>query len=65
MEKINLESLVATLVNTRDFCGNERQAAKDWFADEGIAFDKGVYRAASILAGVLWRQSQRDAGMDV
>lgn len=55
--------LVRTIITTRDFCGNEKEAAADVFADHGVKFDDGAYKAAKFEANNQWRNFQKAAGV--
>jgi hypothetical protein len=55
--------LVATLLATRDLCGNEQEAAFQWFQDEALPFDVIVYKQAKAAAFVEWRAWQKAAGV--
>lgn len=56
-------ALINTILTTRDFCGNERAACLDVFADFGLRFIDAEYRAASFAANNEWRNSQKAAGV--
>ena len=50
------------LVACREFCGNERQALRDWEADNGQL--SVVARAIAVQrADAIWAGYQRDAGV--
>ena len=56
--------LARVIVNCRDLCGNENEAARNWFADYEIQYDEQVHAKARSIANGIWRQSQRDAGVN-
>ena len=58
-----LHRIANTIVVTRDFCGDERQAARDAFADLGMTWTERRYRYARHVANGIWRTHQRDAGV--
>jgi hypothetical protein len=58
-----LIELIALIINTRDFCGNEREAAEDFFADLGKPFDESLYAKARFKANNEWRNCQKAAGV--
>lgn len=64
--KALLDSLVEVIINTRDFCGNEREAAIDYLADEGIRGDEAatLYRKANYKANGQWNKYKRLAGVN-
>jgi hypothetical protein len=59
-----ISNAVDLIINTRDFCGNEKQAVKDFCADEKIADWRKVYGIANFRANALWNQYQKDAGVN-
>lgn len=56
-------ALAQILVNTRDFCGNELGAAKQYCADERIDINSGIYREALVEADNIWAKARIDAGV--
>jgi hypothetical protein len=52
------------ICNSRELCGNEREAFKDWCADNGIKFSTNLYQQANFAAGRIWRKFQIEAGVD-
>ena len=58
-----VDGLVEVLVNTRDFCGNELEAAKQYCVDEKLDINSGIYREALIEADKMWDQSRINAGV--
>jgi hypothetical protein len=59
-----ISNAVDLIINTRDFCGNEKQAVKDFCAEEKIADWRKVYGIANFRANALWNQYQKDAGVN-
>lgn len=55
--------LVSTILATRDFCGNEREACAQVFADLGRPFDRAAYHAARGAANSRWDADRRAAGV--
>lgn len=55
--------LVAALLATRDLCGNEQEAAFQWFQDEALPFDVIVYKRARFAVNNEWRAWQKAAGV--
>lgn len=56
-----VKELSAVILTTRDFCGNEYEAANDYFADEGfprgVAPERERLRFAALdMANDLWRK---------
>ena len=44
-----ISNAVDIIINTRDFCGDEKRAIKDFCSDEGIADWVKVYRIANFM----------------
>jgi hypothetical protein len=59
-----IQNAVELIINTRDFCGNEKQAVKDFCAEEKIADWKKVYAIANFRANAVWNQFKKDAGVN-
>jgi hypothetical protein len=59
-----ISNAVDLIINTRDFCGNEKQAVKDFCAEENIDDWRKVYGIANFRANALWNQYQKDAGVN-
>jgi len=60
-----INNAVDTIINTRDFCGNEKQAVKDLCADEGLLPQwQKVWRIANFRANAQWNQYKKDAGVN-
>jgi len=60
-----INNAVDTIINTRDFCGNEKQAVKDLCADEGLLAQwQKVWRIANFRANAQWNQYKKDAGVN-
>ena len=59
-----MDQAVELIINTRDFCGNEKQAIKDFCADEKIVNWYKVYKIANFRANAVWDGFKREAGVD-
>lgn len=59
-----IEQAVDLIINTRDFCGDEKQAVKDYCADEKISDWKKVWSIANFRANAVWNQYKKDAGVN-
>ena len=59
-----IDSAVDLIINTRDFCGNERQAVRDYCADEKINDWQKVYKIANFRANARWNQYKIEAGVN-
>ena len=59
-----INNAVDLIINTRDFCGDEKQAVRDFCADEGIKDWLKVYRIANFRANAQWNQYKKDAGVN-
>jgi hypothetical protein len=56
-----IDNAIELILNTRDFCGDEKQAIKDYCHDEKIADWKKVYSIANFRANARWNQFKKDA----
>jgi hypothetical protein len=56
-----VEDLSSVILNTRDFCGNERDACKDHCADEGVILTDELFNQALKEADEVWNKSKQDA----
>jgi hypothetical protein len=59
-----IQQAVDLIINTRDFCGNEKQAVKDFCADENITDWKKVWNIANFRANATWNQCKKEAGVN-
>ena len=59
-----IEHAIDIIINTRDFCGDEKQAIKDFCHDEKIADWKKVWGIANFRANASWNQYKKDAGVN-
>lgn len=59
-----IDNAVDVIINTRDFCGNERQAVRDYCADENISDWQKVYKIANFRANARWNQYKIEAGVN-
>jgi len=59
-----IDNAIELIINTRDFCGNEKQAIKDYCADENISDWQKVYRIANFRANARWNQYKIEAGVN-
>lgn len=59
-----VESAVEVILNTRDFCGNEREAVRDLCADLGMTLEwQKIYMEALVQANQRWEACRRHAGV--
>ena len=58
----DLEDCIETLLNTRDFCGNEREALRDWQAEYG---ELTPQETCTVLTAVEmeWNRCRKAAGV--
>lgn len=64
LDETLIAGAVATIIATRDFCGNESEAVRDYAADHGIADQwRDLYRAAMPKAEVVWNAARKAAGV--
>lgn len=59
-----IDNAVDLIINTRDFCGNEKQAVRDYCADEKINDWQKVYKIANFRANARWNQYKIEAGVN-
>ena len=59
-----IEQAVDLIINTRDFCGDEKQAVRDYCADEKISDWKKVWSIANFRANAVWNQYKKDADVN-
>jgi hypothetical protein len=62
-QKQAIQNAAAAIVSSRDFCGNENQAAMESFADDGFAATQENMRAAFSIANNEWARCQKAAGV--
>ena len=57
-----MNELIEIILNTRDFCGNEKEAISDWESENGKLSD---HQRASVLTEVSqeWKLSQLSANV--
>ena len=59
-----INNAIDIIINTRDFCGNEKQAVKDFCNDEKIADWLKVYKIANFRANKQWNDYKIQAGVN-
>lgn len=59
-----IENAIKLIINTRDFCGNEKQAIQDYCADAKISEWQKVYRIANFRANAQWNEYKKQAGVN-
>lgn len=62
--KPTLDDAVQTILNTRDFCGDEQEALKDWIAENRPLSTQermDVWR----MVETVWRKSQIQSGAKI
>ena len=65
MSNINdhLNSAAQAIITARDFCGDEREAVRDYAAENGILFSRDFLIEARRRADAIWAGYQRAAGV--
>lgn len=58
-----IDGAVDVIINTRDFCGDEREAVRDYCADLQQAHWQTVYRIANFRANARWNSFKKLAGV--
>lgn len=59
-----IDNAVDLIINTRDFCGDEKHAVRDYCADEGIGDWQKVWRIANFRANARWNGFKKQAGVN-
>ncbi len=59
----HIEAAAEAIITTRDFCGNERQAVRDYCSDNNIEFSNNFFCSAIDVADQNWAASQIAAGV--
>ena len=57
-----IDDLAKILVNTRDFCGDELEVARQYCTDQKLDINSGIYREALIEADNIWDKAHINAG---
>lgn len=65
MNQAIIAEATKAIINTRDFCGNEKEAVRDVCADNGIKEWMPVYKAANFRANAEWNACKKAAGVDL
>ena len=53
------------IVTTRDFCGNEREAVREFATEAGFAAEwQKIHRIANFRANATWNASKKAAGVN-
>ena len=60
-----IQQITDAIISSRDFCGNEKDAASDEMAEIGIPKSEWMkfYRIANFRANNEWRNHQKAAGV--
>lgn len=59
-----IEGAIDAIITTRDFCGDEREAVRDYCADLEQPHWQTVYRIANFRANARWNTFQKAAGVN-
>lgn len=59
----HIKAAANTITSTRDFCGNELEAVKDYCCDNNIEFSKNFFCSAMGVADQNWAADQIAAGV--
>lgn len=59
-----IQNAIDLIINTRDFCGDEKQAIRDYCHDEGIADWLKVWKIANFRANKQWNDCKKLAGVN-
>lgn len=61
---ISIQEMARRMSNTREFCGNELEAAKEFFFENGEDFDIELYLEALMKVDEEWEQLRLEAKKD-
>lgn len=67
MQNINqtqLNDAARLLINTRELCGDEKEAFIEWCADNNLLPTQSLYSYVRFEVNRQWRNIQREAGVD-
>jgi hypothetical protein len=59
-----IQNAIDLIINTRDFCGDEKQAVRDYCHDEGIGDWLKVWKIANFRANKQWNDYKKLAGVN-
>jgi hypothetical protein len=59
----SISHAVEIILNTRDFCGNEKEAIRDFCHDNGLKDWLKVWKIANFRANKQWNDCKREAGV--
>lgn len=59
-----INQAIELIINTRDFCGDEKLAIIDFCQDENIKDWRKVYRIANFRANQRWNDYKKQAGVN-
>ena len=63
LNKAQIADAAQAILNSRELCGNEREAFNQWASDNGIKSNDAIYRQANFRANHTWNQYQCSAGV--
>lgn len=61
--ELAIENAKSIVLNTRDFCGNEREAAIDSLKEDGIKPTEEILSVIAAETNATWKKFQRLAGV--
>ena len=64
LENENKNRAAWAVLNTRDFCGDERQALKDFCSENSVELTEDFLRSVFSIVEATWQQSQNKAGVN-
>jgi hypothetical protein len=60
-----IQQAADVIITTRDFCGDEREAVREWCAENGYKAEwQKVHRIAKFRANAAWNEFQKAAGVN-
>jgi hypothetical protein len=64
MNEIHISNAVDLILNTREFCGNEKESVRDYCAHERIDNWYALWQVANFRANAFWNEYKKDAGVN-
>ena len=64
IKETTIQNAIDLIINTRDFCGNEKQAIRDYCHNEGLEDWLKVWKIANFRANKQWNDYKKQAGVN-
>jgi len=60
-----IDQAIDMIITTRDFCGNEREAVREFAVEAGFKADwQKIHKIANFRANARWNTFKKQAGVD-